>query len=492
MFRETIAETAMTTSIANTCFDSRIFGESYRGDVSLIAAARVWYDKRLKDGERIHITHTSMRVGDMEFQGLVRQAAKVQRGDLKVVDLSTYGHTDVDWKAAVKSALAENEDLFAMDALEKWFETGSVNALVYLDRPYDPKIPKSPLDSSRAVVFVERLTVPRWHMIGGLMPRLLNDWFREQSRTQEETALANAFLAETKDPLLKAFADYAATCNFRELSIRNLLQDFETKFAKQKVSALERSSQDIARRLDELYQEIGHQLRQREDILAMLWGYQQQVSKEVEPETMNYFLASKNLYLQDATQDMLDFYVEAWFTNWDPEKAETLFREDGRCSLWLMDAEEKGVATEDAMLIYRALFLDETIRVKLWSHFCLALRGEDPMSPRGDFCIPDIQNAIPNPHHHYNLCGGANRSYAAQCIARGDIVGAIEQCVSATAGINLMEHASYSHFVQDLFNSDNGKIIYLNDKQEFVTTAEAIVYLKEKQGEAQHKEEVNE
>ena len=109
-------------------------------------------------------------------------------------------------------------------------------------------------------------------------------------------------------------------------------------------------------------------------------------------------------------------------------------------------------------------------------------------------CIADIQNALPNPHHQYNSCGGGNRSYVAQCIIDRDIVGAVEQCISATAGINLTEHASYQYFCKDLFDPKFGKVVYINETGEFVTAKDAVKWLKEKQdgktaeAEAQAKE----
>ena len=66
-----------------------------------------------------------------------------------------------------------------------------------------------------------------------------------------------------------------------------------------------------------------------------------------------------------------------------------------------------------------------------------------------------------------------------ECMRRRDIIGAIAQCINATRGVNLTEQASYHYLAQDLFNPDYGKVIYINELNEFMTTKDAIKYLKE-------------
>ena len=133
--------------------------------------------------------------------------------------------------------------------------------------------------------------------------------------------------------------------------------------------------------------------------------------------------------------------------------------------------------------------MTETIKVRLWSHYGLSLRGTDPMRIMTDDGSPDITNALPNPHHRYHACGGNNKRYVAKCIMDHDIVGAIEQCISATVGINLTEHASYQFFARDIFDPDFGEVIYIKEKDKFVTTKEAIKWLKGQNGKKTEKKE---
>lgn len=481
MFKTAITASPLTGGLAEDCFGERIECANFRSDVSLAATARVLFDKRLADKEKIRITLTPLYYNDGFPAAQIKDAAmNLKCGDLKIFSVSTKTADLGKWIPAAKDALKDS-GLYELEAIEKWFAATPTTALVYTDKPYDPKIPRSPVDNSKTIVIVENMILSRWHLIGALLPRFLGKWFNEKPRTADETTMLQGFMAESPDILNAAFEKYAQEYDFRGMAIRSKLKDFEVKFAKVRAKTLEEQCRNLDNEISDYSRRIGEGLRKKEDILAMLFGYQTQSAKDIEPLTMNYFLANKNLYLQEANQDYLEFYDTAWFTNWDPDKADATFGR-GHCSNWLSHNKKFGISDEDAMLLYKALFLEETVKVKLWSHIKLFLRGDDPMCIYGgSSCLSDIHNALPNPHHQYNSCGGGNRSYVAQCIIDRDIVGALEQCISATAGINLTEHASYQYFCRDLFDPAFGEVVYINELGEFKTAKDAIEWLKEKQ-----------
>lgn len=481
MFETPITSLPLVGGLADDSFEGRIQAATFRQDVSMAAVARALFDKRLGPKETIKIDLTPMYYSsENNLRGVDEIARGLKSGMLHVVSVSARADDSGKWIDGVRESL-KGSKLYELEALHHWFASTGTTAVVFTDKPYDPKIPRSPVDNTKTLVVLENMTIARWHLVTALLPRFLGKWFQAAPRTPEETKMINGLASEAPDAFVTAIHTYAEKYDFRGVAIHNKLKDFEVKFAKTKVKALEEKCQVYDRQVKELSTRLGRILKEKEDTLAMLFGYQNQAEKGVEPLTMNYFLANKNLFLQNATADYLDFYDVAWFTNWDPDKAEATFAK-GHCSSWLEYNTKFGVSDEDAKLLYKAMFLDETIRVRLWSHINLYLRGDDPMNIcDGSECISDIQNALPNPHHQYNDCGGSNRSYVAQCIADRDIVGAIEQCVSATGGINLTEHASYQYFCRDLFDPQFGKVIYIKETGKFETTKDAIAWLKEKQ-----------
>lgn len=493
MFKTAITSSPLCGGMADECF-GRINASQFRGDVALASVARVLFDKRLEPSERININLTPMYYGSgFNTSSIKEAAAELHAGDLQVFSISVRSEDSGKWMPDIKDVIAK-QGLYELEGLEKWFASFKTNVLIFTDQPYDPKIPRSPTNNSKSIVVIETLTMQKWHLIGSLIPRMLGVWFEKTPRTAEETAMLNALIGSSPEALSAFFDAYAKTYDFRGMAIRSKLADFEVKFAKLRYQALEEKCANYDRQIKEASRKIGDLLKQREDSLAMLFGYQTQADKDIEPLTMNYFLTNKNLYLREANQDYLDFYDVAWLSNWDPDKADVTFAKN-HCSSWLESNQKFGFSDDDAKLLYKAIFLDETVKVRLWSHIRLHLRGEDPMSIIGhETCISDIQNALPNPHHQYNSCGGGNRAYVGQCIIDRDIVGAVEQCISATAGINLTEHASYQYFANDLFDPKFGKVVYINETGEFVTAKNAVKWLKEKQdgktaeAEAQAKE----
>lgn len=486
MFKEEITTTALTGGMADECFSGRITANKFRNDVSMEAACRVLFDKRLAEGESIQVRFdSSFYSADYNVSDIKAAAESLIPGQIRVFSISCRKEDSGKWKSDVKSALKES-GLYEMDDLEKWMEAGKTQAVIFTNRPHVADIPKSPLDNDRTIVVIENMITTRWHLVGALLSRLLAKWFQAMPRTEEETKrICNGLLAETPDAFLKAVSDYASSFDFRGMSIRRMLGDFETKYESERLQELERKTQRIDEQIDSHSREIGSLLTQKEDILAMLFGYRTR-SQPVEPVTMNYFLANKNLYLQRVTRDYIDFYATSWLSNWDPDKAKATFAKN-HCSSWLEHCAEFKVSDEDAKLLYNAIFIEESVKVRLWSHFKLALRGDSPLNVMSDNCIPEITNALPNPHHHYNQCPGGNRGYVNQCIADRDIVGAVEQCISATAGINLTEHASYQYFAKDLFDPSFGKVIYINELGTFKSTKDAIAWLKEKNGKEEAK-----
>lgn len=481
MLKTAITTTALTSGAANTLFENRIVGPAVNGDVSMTALARVLFDKRLGDGEKITICYSSV-YHKLQKSDWFDTAFPLQQGDLLFMSIYNPGRSNKTWHDEVHEKM-QDKGLYELVAINEYLKRAcGISAMVYTNEPYDPKIPKSPLMNDRSVIFVENLNVSKWHCLAMLMPRFLNYWFQETPRTPDETALLNAFGKDTDEEFQSLVSKAAEQHDFRSAYIREMLGDFEQKYAKEKERSLSEKINATNTQINDLMTQIGNLISEKETIQEQLWGIQTRMG-DVEPLTMNYFLASKNLYLRNVTPDSLDFYAVAWLNSWDPDKAKVVFDKGiGHCVTWLQYNQKYDVSNEDAYLLYRAIFLDETVRIRQWSHFVLHLRGNNPMGIISDGpSLPEIQNAIPNFHHQEHACGGTHAHYVAQCVLDHDIVGAIEQCVCATGGLNLTEEVTYQYFERALFDPASGDIIYIPQQDKFVTAKEAINYLKSKE-----------
>ena len=482
MIKTPIKQTALTTTRSNEYFAHKIEAPLMNGDASMAATCRALFHHRLKDKETINVTlQTHVIREDFKFENLKAEAAGLKDGQLIVHSILNPSKAATDWRQMVTTDMTD-AGLYRMDDLEKWLDSNKIKTVIYTNRPHDEKVPKSPVDNTATIVFIESLNMGRWHTLQFLLKRFLSKWFVEIPLTQEEQD--NLVMPLVKDDEAR-YQEYinkvASTLDFRSGFIRKKLEGFEKRFEKDRVKQLESEQKRHEQKLEELSRQIGDILRMRDDTIAMLHGYEMGAG-DAEPYVMNYFLGNKNLVLKDCTADRLDFFVSSWFTNWDPGVAKNTFAKD-HMSSWLNHNESFGIPTADAKMLYKAIFIDETVKVRLWSSYRLALRGDNPVSVNSDTKPDEIMNALPNPHHMYNHCLGNNSRHVAEAMRVRDIIGAIEQCISATKGINLMESVSYRHFTKDLFDPQFGAVCFVKDANKFMTTKDAIEYLK---GGAKH------
>lgn len=479
-----IQSSALTSEAAQKCFAGRITADRFRGDVAMESAAMALFDKRLADGEKIKIKFQSFYGGNMveDVKNYMADFRNRKPGTLMICSVSTQ-KDEAGKKIDEILKTLDMSGYYPMRDIMQVLSTQGINALFLTDTQPNAKTPMSPFDNTKTFVVMENMTMTRWHMLCSLLKRLLGKWFYEKPMTPEEmNGFAKSLQAETPDAFLEAVQQYADSLDLRGMFIREALGDFESRFEKERIKALEKECQDLEHEANRLDQEILNVLTRKDELLATLFGYQMRETP-AEPLTMNYFLANKNLILVNCTSNYLDFYDFGWLDQFDAQKAKATFAKD-HMSSWLEYNGNYGVSNEDAKILYKALFVSETVKVRLWSHFQLYLRSNSGRDSTltvisGTNAHPDIRNALPNPHHCYNTCPGNNRRLVDECMRRRDIIGAIAQCINATRGVNLTEQASYHYLANDLFNPDFGKVIYINDLNEFMTTKDAIKYLKE-------------
>lgn len=478
--RDIVSETALTTPIARKYFEGRISAQSYRGDVVMETVCDALFDKRLQEGESIRVKQHSAYYsgGALNLNDWMEEFRAAPEGSLYICSINTSKNESGKWKADTEKRL-EEMGYFQMKDIELAMNQAKIVSAFWTNTQPDAKTRMSPFDNTKTIVLMENINMTRWHMLCLLIVRLLGKWFSTPLTPEEKLGFQASLREETADKLREAAQAYADTLDFRGQFIRSALGGIETRFAKEKTKQLESECQRIEDNIVRKSREIGQLIAQKEEAEAALWGFQMK-GKDVEPVTMNMFLTNKNLVLRDAGPDHIEFFVSGWLEAFDPEKARSCFK-SGRMEAWLEYNRNYDVSNEDAEMLYKAIFLEESCKVMLWSHYTLYFRNNEPVNVHGGDDKPvEIQHALPNPHHHYNTCFGNNRPLVNEAMRSYNIVGAIAQCQSATMGINLTEHASYKYFSRDLFNPAFGEVIWVCEENKWMTTKDAIAYLKKK------------
>ena len=481
--RDIVSETALTTPIARKYFEGRISAPAYRGDVAMETVCYALFDKRLQEGESIRVQQKSVYYsgGSLNLSDWMDEFRNAPDGSLYICSINVSKNESGNWKAEAEKDL-EDMGYFQMKDIEMAMSQANVVSAFWTNTRPDAKTRMSPFDNTKTIVLMENINMSRWHTLCMLLVRLLGKWFANPLTAEEKMGFQASLREETSAKLLEAAQAYADTLDFRGQYIRDTLGGIETRFAKERTAQLENECQRIERDIEAKSCEIGRLIAQKEEAEAALWGFQMK-GKDMEPVTMNMFLANKNLVLRNADANSIEFYVSAWLEAFDPDKARSCFK-TGRMDAWLEYNNDFGVANEDAELLYKAIFLEETCKVMLWSHYTLYLRNNSPIQLHGSDDKPaEIKHALPNPHHRYNTCFGGNTQLVNDAMRSYNVVAAIAQCQSATMGINLTEHASYKYFSRDLFDPRFGEVVWVCDENKWMTTKDAIAYLKTKKEE---------
>ena len=480
ILKNVVQSTALTTPMARKYFENRIKVQPYRGDTAMETVCYALFDKRLQEGESICVEQASQYYtgGTLNLGEFFTRFKNAPDGSLYICSINVGKNESGKWKAEAEQMLAE-AGYFQMKDIEAAMNNAKIVSAFWTNTQPDAKTRLSPFDNTKTIVLMENINMMRWHMLTLLIVRLLGKWFSVPLTPEEKAGFQASLREQTHDKLLEAAQAYADTLDFRGRFIRDTLGGIETRFAKERAKQLEAECSRIERDIEKKSREIGNLITQKEEAEASLWGFRMK-GKDVEPVTMNMFLANRNLVLKDAASTYIDFYVSGWLEAFDPEKARSCFR-TGRMDAWLEYNNRYDVSNEDAELLYKAIFLEDTCKVLLWSHYTLYLRNDSPIEVHGGSDKPsEIQHALPNPHHHYNSCFGNNRQLVNDAMRSYNVVSAIAQCQSATMGINLTEHASYKYFSRDLFDPSFGEVIWVCEENKWMTAKDAIAYLKAK------------
>jgi hypothetical protein len=170
--------------------------------------------------------------------------------------------------------------------------------------------------------------------------------------------------------------------------------------------------------------------------------------------------------------------IKGYLDVFDPEAYKTLARNSGSW-YWARTGTIMGpfMRYENRKLVMDAIFGDNPIfKIKTYAKYLLNLDHSEVGS--GDHHRNEGENVsdrYPNPHLYYASCLGSYRSHINRALQRGDLVGAISQCITSAHSVNVTESATFGCLCRDLFTSTNS--ILEGPDGESYTVLQAYEYL---------------
>ena len=143
------------------------------------------------------------------------------------------------------------------------------------------------------------------------------------------------------------------------------------------------------------------------------------------------------------------------------------------------------VSLEDMKLLMTAIFIDQTLRIKVCAAYKLVL-GKEVVGTSGYDFMYGYEEYMPNPHIQIHGCLGNYRPKINEFILRSDYIGAVSQCVASCKSLNFGDSVVMGEFMESLYGtrtSLNNKCIELPNGST-VTPKEAIVWLKKQEEES--------
>lgn len=483
MFRNIISTSPLTDDMSNPCFP-HITGEAYQGDMSMVATLRALIAPRMEEGEKIHVCYRTCNYNKSDLNGYnAEQVANVVIQDpcppdtIKVVGI----RGDAEGIQISFDSLIDHLPTIGFEEM--------VRANAYFKASFNMRCFING-ETRSVLLFVEALDVRKLHAIQMLVLPML-PWYFGRSKTPSETemALVESLSKKEPDDYLSALGKIASGYDFRTPRIKNLLAGFETRFERIEKDRVKNVIESIDSNVADMERRIHDLLTQRRENEIRLYGLTCKLESTSGEDSMimEYFLCNKRLFLRNTTDDYFEFIVGDYLTYFDPDMVERTI--NNRDSYFYSSS--SGPSRDDMKRLLNAIFVDQTIKMRLYGCYRLYLDGTcEAVTVNRDELPADFMNYMPNTHINRYHCLGNNKEAIRKCCRAGNYIGAIEQCVASCKSMNIGDSTVMEKFTNDLLRGrdTNNNGFELPDGR-LVNHTGAIEWLKEQEAARGKKEE---
>ena len=482
MFKQTITATPFTTDDANNYF-SNITGNTYGGDVSMLATLRALIAPRIPKDESIRVAF-----GNSSYSANEIRNATVEGGVRAICRSIAFDEYGFFYVHSFSNATEENAASF--DVLEKkmcsvYSEFSRLEAVTAFFRKsfrvdcfINPK-------RKQVAVFVDELTNRRLHYIQCALLAMIPWYFdKEKGVTATEMELIKSLRETDSTNYLNLLTVLASQYNFKEARVRKLLDGFELRYERLELDRCKGQINNYDSTLQRLNEQIGQQIAMRNDTLIKIAGLEQKINEGTaeDSEIMEYFLCNNKLSLENVTDTRMEFVVKDYLSYFDRDMAERTIH-NHRSTPY----RNSRFTEEETERLLTELFLkeDSGLRIKT----CAAYRFDLNGSVRGlsDYRFSaEYNDAIPNMHIQRHSCMSAYATIINDLLINRNYIGAIEQCVASCKSLNFGDGVVMDEFWSTLFRGSYGNscCIELPDGRT-VKITELLKWLKQKDEEAE-------
>jgi hypothetical protein len=486
LFKTAIQSTPLTSDAANKYFENTITGQHWQRDYTFLATLRALLEPRMKDGENLYLSFNSSQYSDNDCRNTEQKRAvraivddyPTYQGSLRIHTFSNSSQaSNYAWLELMKSTF---ESVYPgwhrVDKVTQFFRK-----VFYVLCFINPEL-------KSVILFTEDMDMRKMHYLQCGMPAYLPWYFQSDDGeihvSEIEMALIDSLRQKTQNAYEDCISKIAEKYDFNTIRIRQLLAGFESRYERLRCDKVQNDIEYVVDRLNSLNAEIADYLRQQRDLQIQLLGLEAKIAQTGEDsEIMEYFLCNKHLSLENVTDTTMRFVVKDYLTYFDEDMAQRIldnpssyiYKPNGRaCNNYIL--------AEDMKLLMTAVFLEQTIKLRVCAAYEFRLEGN--VSPLGGYTYgSDYREYMPNMHIDKFRCMGNYSRTINQLLADHNYIGAIEQCIASCKSLNFGDSPVMSEFARQIYGlSERGAVnvrcFELPDGR-VVTPKEAIAYLKE-------------
>lgn len=433
MFRNSIIDTPLSDRLAEQYFKDRIYqGDTGFTDKVFLIVLRALFEKRMKEGDRIHYELSSSSFSDLTARPIDYFAGSWDWNNTNVRLHCFSGMKDASDKY-IKAAEEYFDGLSGWERLPRPTEyyARNMKVLVYCNA-----------EKKATMIFTDTTDTRKLHFLAAGMLGFFPWWFnKEEGITADEKELCKSLMETEPDKFLECVKTIADSFGFRLKAQLSALNKFENSLGESQLSNLESQISDLRSRIEDYKSGISRCLTDLHNNQMMMLGIRTKMESGTSGEFGEYVLSNKALVLLDAQDGQVEFGVKGIMSYWDEDMIRD-FVANPRSILY----SRSNMPKDDAERFYRAVFIDRKVKWRTCAAFRMTtteVRRPHPYTfPKADFA-----NYLPNTHINEYGCVGDNEDVMIDCLSSGDFIGAVNQCIAATLSFNFADGTVLGDFV---------------------------------------------
>lgn len=494
MFKSVINSTPLVSDAANSFFQN-IRGDYFQRDVTFLSTLRALVAPRMATGDSI----------DLSFSETGFTATQVRENSISVIINAICGYSNAISGRAGQiqihnfTSQSQEDNYACMELMKSSFENHyegwhRLNKVTDFFRKTFYVLCFINPEKKNVYLFIDRLDIKKMHYLQCSIFAFLPWYFDPEVGVSEmEMELINSLREKKSDKYEDCIARIASQYDFRTQRIRNLLAGFETRYERQECEAVRRQIQEYIDEIQRLDSQIGECLRYKSDKEIRLLGLEAKIAQGEtgDSEIMEYFLCNNKLVLEEVTDTYMVFSCMDYLTYFDEDMAKQMidnkrsyvYRPNGRaCNNFIQE--------DDMKKLMYAIFIDQTLRIKMCCAYKFELRGrvEGLSEHRYGY---EFRECTPNTHIDRYSCMGNYKMTINRLLTNHDYIGAIEQCIASCKSLNFADSTVMEEFMRRLYGISNYEVnircIELPDGK-VVTPKEAVEWLNAQEQETENRQ----